>query len=159
SAQPVNSTQGFGLDAGPLKKSLFTPPYAADFNSDERGVADYLDAEETIRWWHRNVARVDYAVQGWRREKIYPDFIFAVGSGGSPARITVLETKGDHLAGNADTTYKEAVLKAVSEAFARDTTVPAGMLELVQDDGTTVRCELILLSDWRAKLPALLVDA
>lgn len=158
-AQPVNSTQVFGLDGGPLKKSLFTPLYAADFNSDERDVAVYLDAEETIRWWHRNVARVDYAVQGWRREKIYPDFIFAAGSEGSPARITVLETKGDHLAGNADTTYKEAVLKAVSEAFARDTTVPAGMLELVQDDGTTVRCELILMSDWRAKLPALLVDA
>lgn len=156
--EPENAPQLIGLDGGPLKKSLFSPHYGADFNSDERDVAVYLDAEETLNWWHRNVARNQYYLQGWRRGRIYPDFIFAARPDGTANRITVLETKGDHLGGNDDTTYKAAVLGLLSGAFQWDKTVPAGQMELLTEDGTTVQCELVLMDDWQTRLPGLIAS-
>jgi hypothetical protein len=71
----------------------------------------YLDGDAALSWWHRNVARSQYAVQGWRKAKIYPDFIFAVGRKDGSSRITVLETKGDQL-DNLDTAYMVSFLAA-----------------------------------------------
>jgi type III restriction enzyme len=48
------------------------------------------------------------------------------------------------------------VLGFLSNHFAWDDTTPAGELELVQNNGETVQGTLILMSEWRAKLPALL---
>ena len=31
---------------------------------------------------------------------------------------------------------------------------PAGELELIKNDGETVRCTLVLMSEWKTKLPA-----
>ena len=143
-----------------VEKSLFSPIYRGDFSSqDEREIAVYLDGESALKWWHRNVARSNYAVQGWRRDKIYPDFIFAsLGSdpGGDPHnRLTVLEMKGKHLAGNDDTEYKKAVLQLMSDAFAIEPSSPIGELELVIEDGTSVACELVLMPDWKTRLPCL----
>lgn len=142
-------------NGGPLERSLFSPIYEAELNGDERDVAVYLDGEAALKWWHRNVARSQYAVQGWRRAKIYPDFIFAVQRQDGTSRITLLETKGDQL-DNLDTAYKREVLDFVSQNFAWDETVPAGTLELVQKNGETVEGALILMSEWKAKLPAYL---
>ena len=135
-----------------MERSLFSPVYENEFNSDERDVAVYLDGEKALVWWHRNVARAQYGLQGWRRAKIYPDFIFAVQQSGKTARITVLETKGDQL-DNLDTAYKREVLKVLSDNFAWDTTVPAGTLELIKATGETVEGTLILMSEWETKLP------
>jgi type III restriction enzyme len=142
---------------GPLERSLFAPIYEADFSSqDERDIAVYLDGEAALRWWHRNVARQQYAVQGWRREKIYPDFIFALEHASGSSRVAILEMKGDQLAGNLDTNYKRDLLRLMSGNFSWDSTVPVGTLELVQRSGATVECELILMSEWKAKLPGYL---
>ena len=102
--------------------------------------------------WHRNVARTQYGIQGWRRAKIYPDFIFAVQGKGKAKRITALETKGDQL-DNLDTAYKRDVLAFLSDNFVLDNYTPAGELELIQHDGDTVQCTLILMSEWQSKLP------
>lgn len=140
-----------------VEKSLFSPIYRGDFSSqDEREIAVYLDGDKALKWWHRNVARSHYSVQGWRREKIYPDFIFAVQHGESNNRLVVLEMKGKHLAGNDDTTYKQSVLRLMSDAFAVEDTPSVGELELVVEDGTTVECDLVLMTDWKTRLPALL---
>lgn len=144
-----------GKNGGLLERSLFSPVYEAEFNGDERDVAIYLDGESALKWWHRNVARSQYAVQGWRRAKIYPDFIFAVQRHNGASRITLLETKGDQL-DNLDTAYKREVLNFMSQNFAWDDTVPAGSLELVQKNGETVEGALILMSEWKAKLPGYL---
>lgn len=138
-----------------MERSLFAPVYEAEFNGDERDVAVHLDGEGAVKWWHRNVARSQYAVQGWRRAKIYPDFIFAARKGDSGTRIMVLETKGDQL-DNLDTAYKREVLDFMSQNFAWDDTVPAGTLELVQKNGETVEAALILMSDISTKLPGYL---
>ena len=140
---------------GPLQKSLFAPVYESEFNRAEREVAVYLDREETLTWWHRNVARTQYGIQGWRKGKIYPDFLFAVRADGAADRIVVIETKGDHL-DNLDTAYKREVLSFLSSSFAWDDCTPAGELELVVNDGVTVQCALILMSEWKTKLPQFL---
>jgi hypothetical protein len=37
---------------------IFSPVYGADFETEpERIVPVHLNEEQTIRWWHRNVAR------------------------------------------------------------------------------------------------------
>ncbi|MDE0056010.1 MAG: hypothetical protein OXT64_17400 [Gammaproteobacteria bacterium] len=77
---------------GTLNKSLFVPVYQQDLNRDEREVAAYLDVEQALSWWHRNVARAQYGIQGWQGRRIYPDFVFATASEGNPERITVPET-------------------------------------------------------------------
>ena len=155
STEPLDARQLVSESGGPLEKSLFAPLYESDFNRDEREVAVYLDGETALTWWHRNVARTQYGIQGWKKGKIYPDFIFAVRADDDAGRITVLETKGDYL-DNLDTAYKRDVLSFLSSSFAWDDCTPAGELELVTEMGETVQCELILMSEWRTKLPQFL---
>ena len=155
--EPVDARQLLSQDGGALGKSLFSPVYESELNKDERDVAVYLDGDAAISWWHRNVARAQYGLQGWKRSRIYPDFIFAAGGAGAPRRITVLETKGDHL-DNLDTDYKRALLSFLSGKFQWDDATPAGELQLVQNTGESIECTLILMSEWKAKLPSFLAD-
>lgn len=85
-------------------------------NSLERKVADTLDMQNKILWWFRNkVSRGWYAIQGWQRHKIRPDFIAAKKKDdGSLEFVYVLESKGEHLLGNADTEYKKKVLDTMT---------------------------------------------
>ncbi len=155
--EPENARQLVGNDGAPLTRSLFSPIYEADFSSsDERDIAVYLDGNAALEWWHRNVAKAQYAIQGWKREKVYPDFIFAVLRDGTIERMAVLEAKGQHLAGNEDTEYKRSVLDLMSQHFGWDDSVPAGVLELVLEPKPTIECELLLMSDWKTRLPRMI---
>ncbi len=102
------------------QKSLFEPIHTHDWNNLEKRYALYLDRGEdertaAIDWWHRIAARSpeDYRLQGWRKDYVYPDFV-ALSDG---SKIWVHETKGDHLAGNEDTKYKERLLKCLEDNF------------------------------------------
>lgn len=155
--EPEGADQLLSKDGGPLARSLFSPIYRGDFSSqDERDIAVYLDSENALKWWHRNVARSHYAVQGWRKEKVYPDFIFAVQHGEESNRLVVLEMKGKHLAGNDDTEYKKSVLQLMSSAFAVEHVERVGELELVVEDGTAVECDLVLMPEWKTRLPTMI---
>ncbi|MGZ8216896.1 DEAD/DEAH box helicase [Methylomagnum sp.] len=154
--QPEGAEHLVGKHGGALERSLFAPMYKGDFNQDEREVAVYLDGEAALTWWHRNVARTQYAIQGWRRAKIYPDFIFALNRGDGKNRLMVLETKGDHLAGNLDTTYKQSVLRLMTESYPVEQATPVGELELVVPDGAVVQCDLVLMSEWKTRLPTVI---
>lgn len=154
--EPQGADQLLGTGGGPLQRSLFAPMYKNDLNQDEREVAVYLDAEKSLVWWHRNVARHQYVLQGWRRERIYPDFIFAVrpvNHYGEGNRLVFMETKGDHLEGNTDTEYKRAVLDLMTQAFQIDQTQRVGELSIVNPDGTRVECDLVLMNEWKTWLP------
>ena len=153
--EPVGGRQLMGTNGGPLTRSLFTPVYEDELNKDEKDVAVYLDEEQALTWWHRNVARSQYGIQGWKKGRIYPDFIFAVRPGGDVNRVVVLETKGDQL-DNLDTAYKRSVLSFLSQSFVLDDSTPSGELELAMGGGYTLRCTLILMSEWKTKLPDLL---
>ena len=149
--EPKNARQIASHSGGPLERSLFSPVYENEMNRDERDVAVYLDGEKTLDWWHRNVARKQYGIQGWKSAKIYPDFIFAAQRDGEARRIVALETKGDHL-DNLDTAYKREVLSFLSNHFRWDDATPVGELKLV-NSGEVVECTLILMSQWKTKLP------
>ena len=156
-SEPPGSRQFLTQRGGSLQRSLFEPVYRSELNRDEQDVAVYLDGDAAVTWWHRNVARTQYGIQGWKKRKIYPDFIFAVREDGATGRIVVLETKGDHL-DNLDTDYKREVLDFLSGNFGWNDSIPAGQLELVADGGQTVECALILMSEWKTKLPGFLTD-
>ncbi|MDO8439887.1 MAG: DEAD/DEAH box helicase family protein, partial [Polaromonas sp.] len=137
-----------------VEKSLFEPALTALTDSGlERDVACYLDSQAALRWWHRNVAKSQYGLQGWKRNKVYPDFVFARLTEQGGQKLVVLETKGLHLAGSSDTAYKQLLLQRLTEAFADESLIPAGGLELV-GQAQSVVCDLVFDGDWRGTLNA-----
>jgi len=141
--EPVNARVLAGQQGLPVDKSLFAPFYEAELNGQKAGVAVMLDGNGAISWWHRNVARVHCGLQGWKRGRIYPDFVFAVQKSDKAKRLVALETKGDHLQ-NPDTDYKKDVLAYLPQNFDWQIAVEAGQLKL-ENTGDLVQCELILM--------------
>lgn len=153
--QPVNAAQLQAETGGPLERSLFLPIYAADLNDEERSFAVYLDKDHAVRWWHRNGAVKDsYAVRGWRRGNVYPDFLFAALRKGETERIVVIETKGEHLAGNHDTAYKTALLDRLTAAFKIEA---AGEGMKVGRAAFDFGAAVVLFSEKDARMPALIL--
>lgn len=102
----------------PVQQSLFAPLYQGQFDSEfERKFAFYLDEHEAINWWHRVAARQshDYYLRGWQSDRIWPDFVALSAGDDRTAQLLVVDTKGEHLAGNADTSYKQEVFAALEE--------------------------------------------
>lgn len=98
-------------DNTPIQSSLFEYVPEDEFNDMEKSVALYLDEQEKLLWWYRNLSRQDYSIQGWKKHKIYPDFIFAGVNKKQPktySNVYVIETKGLHLM-NEDTYYKKSI--------------------------------------------------
>lgn len=150
SIEPVGADTLANKNGLPLERNLFSPVYKAELNEDEQRVAVMLDDASTLKWWHRNAVGA-YGLQGWRRGRIYPDFLFAIKRNGQSGEYIALETKGDHLQ-NEDTDYKRALLSVLTDGFSWDNTTSVGQLELT-NTGETVRCELILMKDINAELP------
>ena len=103
----------------PVQLSLFEPMFERDFNDLERRFAFYLDEQKALQWWHRVAVRQrgDYYIRGWRRERIWPDFVAMAGAANGKPSVLVFETKGEHLRDNSDTKYKERVFAALEETF------------------------------------------
>ena len=151
---PERSRQ-LALDSGGCtENSLFTPVYQGDFSSKpEAEFACYLDEHKALRWWHRNVARgVNYWLQGRKKHRVYPDFIFARERSGTADRIFVFETKGDQLEGNLDTNYKRKLLETVTAHYRAEDCINAGKLELIGYSGESVQCDLVLMSEWKTEV-------
>ncbi len=105
----------------PIQKSLFDYVPEENVNELEKSVAIYLDEQEKLLWWYRNMSRQDYHIQGWKKNKIYPDFIAANKSKTKKEdydTVFVLETKGIHLK-NEDTKYKQDVFTLCNELGAK----------------------------------------
>jgi type III restriction enzyme len=86
-------------------------------NRLEQKVGDLIDKQQKILWWFRNKGRKPwYAIQGWQQYRIRPDFIAArKNDSGKLELVYILESKGEHLLGNADTEYKKKMLDLISE--------------------------------------------
>lgn len=103
-----------------LKLSLFEPVLARQFDTElERNFARYLDEQKALHWWHRVAVRQqgEYYLRGWKRERIWPDFVAIAGDTTGQPHYLVFETKGEHLKGNDDTEYKRKVFEALENAF------------------------------------------
>ena len=104
----------------PLQLSLFEPLFERQFDSIlEHSFARYIDERKALRWWHRVGVRQhqEYYLRGWKRERIYPDFIAMAGETYGKPHLLVFETKGEHLRGNPDTEYKKRVFETLENAF------------------------------------------
>lgn len=101
-------------DGTQVQRSLFDAVPEDALNEQEKAVALWLDRDESVLWWYRNeVGPQHFAIQGYRRPKIYPDFVVQKGTRKQPdPTVLVVESKGAHLAGNPDTEYKRDVAKS-----------------------------------------------
>lgn len=68
-------------DNSQLEQSLFEEVPEEGINDVEKSVAICLDEQQKLLWWYRNLSRQDYFVQGWKKNRIYPDFVFGKTSG------------------------------------------------------------------------------
>lgn len=107
-------------DNTPIQRSLFDYVPEENINDLEKSVAIYLDEQENLLWWYRNMSKQDYHIQGWKRSKIYPDFIAKDKQADKEdyGTVYVLETKGIHLK-NEDTKYKQDVFALCNELGAK----------------------------------------
>lgn len=98
-------------DGTPVQHSLFDYVEHESQNEYERAVALCLDQDANVLWWYRNLVGPEhFTVQGYRRHRIRPDFVVQGAKDGKPEhRVLVVESKGKHLEGNPDTTYKRKV--------------------------------------------------
>ena len=81
-------------------KSLYTSE--EDINDYERKVVWQLSSMDNIKWWHRNISRLGFQING--AVHAYPDIIAMTESG----KILMIETKGDHL-DNAESKTKAVI--------------------------------------------------
>lgn len=70
-------------------KSLYSSE--EDVNEYERKMVWALSSMDNIKWWHRNISRLGFQING--AIHAYPDIIAMTTSG----KILMIETKGDHL--------------------------------------------------------------
>ncbi len=110
-------------DNTPVQKSLFDYVAEENLNELEKAVAIYLDQQENLLWWYRNMSKQDYHIQGWKKNKIYPDFIASdikEEDKNDYESVYILETKGLHLK-NEDTKYKQDVFALCNELGTKKT--------------------------------------
>ncbi|MDF1594383.1 MAG: DEAD/DEAH box helicase family protein, partial [Desulfobacterales bacterium] len=142
-------------DGRQLQMSLFEFVPEDEFNETEKAVAWYLEGQQRLFFWYRNRSRQDYAIQGWRKHKIYPDFIFTATSPEDKndyEHVYVVETKGLHLIGNLDTDYKRKMFSlCTKEAKSRSWSE----LGLVMKE-KVLRFEVLAEDEWQAKLNEML---
>ena len=85
---------------------MFERVYERDINGLERDVALYLDRCGPSNGGTVLLRAKIYGLQGWQRNKVFPDFFVMIRRAGDTYTLTALETKGAHLIGNDDTGYK-----------------------------------------------------
>ena len=78
---------------------------AGILNSEEAKLALKVDSLDNILWWYRSPEKKEEAIylQGWNKNKFYPDFIIKTKKG----NYILTEYKGEHLVTNDDTEYKK----------------------------------------------------
>ena len=142
-------------DGQQLQLNLFDFVPEDEFNETEKAVAWYLEGQKRLFFWYRNRVRRDYAIQGWQKHKIYPDFIFTATASEDKddyEQVYVVETKGLHLMGSADTDYKRKIFSICNrEAKSRSWTE----LGLIMKD-KILRFEVLAEDEWQAKLNEML---
>lgn len=114
---PESDTINVNAVPSTYKYYLYEDVEISTMNTLEKSVGDILDRQEKILWWFRNkVSKGWYAIQGWQKYKIHPDFIAAKKKkDGGLELVYVIESKGEMLVGNSDTTYKSDVMKEMNK--------------------------------------------
>jgi len=133
-----------------IQRSLFDQVPEENINSLEKSVAIYLDKQEKLLWWYRNMSKQDYHIQGWKKNKIYPDFIASEVNTVNEedyGNVYVLETKGLHLK-NEDTAYKQNVFELCSELGTKKAWKELGL----DFPDKKVNFQVIFEDEWQNKI-------
>ena len=107
----------------PFSKNIFEKSDKLSMNQLELKVADLIDRNENVLWWVRNIAEDKrwYSVRGWKKGKIRPDFIAAKkNKSGSLDLVYIIESKGEHLVDNPNTSYKKKVFDKINNEKVED---------------------------------------
>ena len=157
--QPSESKQANRMDGSPFQRDLLERTAEDDLNDLELKVATYLDQQERLFFWYRNRPRKDYFVQGWKRGRIYADFIATLRPdepdvGDAFHQVFVIETKGVHLKQAEDTAYKRTVFDICSEHARR-----ADWAEFVPAMSQIgMRFEIVDEEEWERRLNAMFAE-
>ncbi|MEW6610100.1 MAG: DEAD/DEAH box helicase family protein [Patescibacteria group bacterium] len=97
--------------------NLYEDVDISTLNPLERDVVQYIEDSPSVIWWARNKAEKSwYAIQGWQKNKIRPDFIIASKKkDGALEFLYIVESKGEQLTGNPDTQYKMDVFDTMNK--------------------------------------------
>ena len=151
-AKPMTHPHG-----DPLQQNLFEKVFEAEFNNLETDFALYLDKRCAIQWWHRIAAKQGYFLQGWRRDRVYPDFIACLQrSQAGPQRLCIFETKGQHLEGNSDTTYKQKLIETLETAYRNAT--QHGTMNVTAPNNETMSFRMLFEDSWRETVNETIAD-
>ncbi|MEK7070641.1 MAG: restriction endonuclease subunit R, partial [Patescibacteria group bacterium] len=132
----------------PIQQSLYDFVPEDELNEMEKSVAWFLDDQKELFFWYRNQVRKDYFVQGWKPQKVYPDFIFTKAEDDQINEIYVVETKGIQLQGNEDTKYKTDLFDLCNKkSFKQD---PNGFV--LKYNTTNISYRVIYGDQWKNKL-------
>lgn len=135
----------------PLERNLFEKVYLKELNDLEKNTAWYLDDKECVYWWHRiAVNQRSYSLQGWQRNRVFPDLLACVhADGNGKYHFSVLETKGEHLKGNDDTEYKRNLFELLTQHA--NTAIKAGELNL-GDESEQISFTMLLETSWKQEI-------
>ena len=124
SIHPMSSTNMYG-------RSLYQAE--EDMNRLEQDLILELTALPNVRWWHRNMSRTGFCINGFVNH--YPDIMVMTNSG----KLILVETKGEHLK-NDDSRDKIELGKAWRNAagkqyryymvFREEDNLPAGAVSM-----------------------------
>ena len=136
-------------------KNIFQPQYRSSYNNYEHNVATYINRHEAIKWWHRlGVRGTEYHVQGWKRDKIYPDFLIRMQDDNGMMKFQFIETKGTHLTGNDDTHYKQKVFECLNN-IAESNVAIIGDFTLLENQHA-LNFQMVFEDEWENRLNEIL---
>ncbi|MEO7317387.1 MAG: DEAD/DEAH box helicase family protein [Chthoniobacteraceae bacterium] len=154
--QPPDYPLDHTASGKPVSKSLFERIWNRHFNGLEKDVALYIDDLDAVRWWHRIAVQADWYLDGWKKKRVFPDFLVALEEKeGRPSKLVVVETKGLWLK-NEDTKYKEKLFEVLERHSAGG--VPVGELSLDDTPGS-MRFRVVFEGDWKSQVNAALAVA
>ena len=98
-----------------FERNIFEPQFKSALNGFERNIASYINGGDAVKWWHRLTVRgTEYAVCGWKKEKLYPDFLIAYSNKNGKVKMQFVEAKGEHLKGNDKTNYINSLFEVLN---------------------------------------------
>ncbi len=147
----INATVGGDESKIEFDKNIFEPQYKSLYNNYEYQVASYINKSEAVKWWHRlGVKGTEYSVAGWKRDKIFPDFLVRMENENGVCKFQFVETKGDHLEGNKDTKYKQKVFEYLNNLAKKEFST-IGELKLVENKDE-LNFQMIFEDSWKSDI-------
>lgn len=155
-AETVEVSHNLNENSVTWDKSLFQPQYPSSYNGLEKPVALAINNKDVVEWWHRLAVKgTEYCLLGWKREKIYPDFLVKLDTGKDGIdRLYFIESKGDQLEGNKDTDYKRKLFETINAALSGNAK-PMGEFKLA-DAKEKISFHMVFEGSWENEINKLL---